>query len=316
MSMENVDATKVRRKKKEKPQAELTYVQKMKLTPMGYVFQFINGLFLTIFALACLIPFLNVIGTSFATTKEVLLRDFIIIPHTFSLSAYRYVFSTPTVTRAVGVSIFVTVVGTALSLMVTSLMAYGLSRTYLYGRRVLNFLVLFTMLFSGGMIPSFLVVSNLGLTNTLWALIIPSTVSAYNMIIMRNFFQGISPSLEEAAKIDGANHLQIFGRVMLPLSKASFATIGLFYAVTYWNTYRSAILYLTDTKKWPIQVLLRQIVLMSSGSDFDTGSVEVVPPSQSVRMAVIVVATLPILLVYPFIQRYFIHGAMLGSVKG
>ncbi len=305
-----------KRKKKKKDTGQQTYVQRIKLTPLGKVFQVVNGLLLLIFALLCLIPFLNVIGTSFATTKEVLLRDFIIIPHTFTLAAYEYVFSTATVTRAVLVSVIVTITGTAISLIVTSLMAYGLSRTYLYGRRVINFLVLFTMLFSGGMIPGFLVVSNLGLINSLWALIIPSTVSAYNMIIMRNFFQGITPSLEESAKIDGANHMQIYFRIMLPLSKASFATIGLFYAVSYWNTYRSAILYLTDTKKWPIQVMLQQIVLMASGSDFDTASVEVVPPSQSVRMAVIVVATLPILLVYPFVQRYFIHGAMLGSVKG
>lgn len=304
------------KKVKVKKMQELSYIQRKKLSPMGKVFQFVNGFLLFLFALICIIPVLNVVGTSFATPAEVMVRNFILIPRTFSISAYTYVFSTPTIFRAVGISIFVTIVGTAVSMLFTSLMAYGLSRTYLPGRNYINFLVMFTMLFSGGMIPGFLVVSKLGMIDSLWAMIIPSTISAYNMIIMRNFFQGVPASLEEAAKIDGGNHLQIFVRIMLPLSKASIATISLFYAVNYWNTYKSAILYLKDNKKWPIQVLLRQIVLMASGSNFDTSSVEVVPPAQSVKMAVIVVATLPILLVYPFIQRYFIKGAMLGSVKG
>lgn len=293
-----------------------SYVQRMKMTKADRIVQFINGLFLLIFALSCLIPFLNVIGTSLATPAEILTRPFIIIPRSISFSAYQYIFSTPTVFRAVGVSIFVTLMGTLISMILTSLMAYGLSRTYLYGRRFLNFLVLFTMLFSGGMIPSFLIVSNLGLMDSLWALIIPGSISAYNLIIMRNFFQGISPSLEEAAKIDGANHFQIFTKVMLPLSKASLATISLFYAVSFWNAYQGAILYIKDTNKWPIQVLLRQIVLMASGSNFDMAAVDVVPPPQSVKMAVIIFATVPILIVYPFVQRYFIKGAMLGSVKG
>lgn len=302
--------------KKAKKVQELSYAQRMPMTTGDKIFQFINGLFLTIFALSCLIPFLNVIGTSFATPAEVINRPFIIIPRTFTTSAYKYILSTATIYRAVGVSAVVTIVGTLVSMILTSLTAYGLSRTYLYGRRVFNFMILFTMLFSGGMIPSFLIVSQLGLIDSLWALILPGAISAYNLIIMRNFFQGISPSLEEAAKIDGANHLQIFGRVMLPLSKASIATISLFYAVSYWNAYQGAILYINDDKKWPIQVLLRQIVLMASGSDFDMASVDVVPPPQSVRMAVIIFATLPILAVYPFVQRYFITGAMLGSVKG
>lgn len=280
------------------------------------LFRSINGLLLLGFALLCLVPFLNVIGTSFESPGQIALRNFVLIPKQPTLSAYRYILSTPTIFRALGVSFFVTAAGTVCSLLVTSLMAYALSRKYLYGRRIINFLVVFTMLFNGGMIPLFLVVNGLGLIDSLWSLIFPIMVSAYNLIIMRNFFQGIPDSLEEAAKIDGANDFQVFFQIMLPLSAASIATIGLFYAVSYWNTYQPAVLYINDSTLWPIQILLRQIVIVASGSNFDITSVDVVPPAQSVKMAVIVVATLPMLIVYPFIQRYFVKGVTLGSVKG
>ena len=209
-----------------------------------------------------------------------------------------------------------TVAGTFLSLVVTAMMAYALAKPYLLGRRTINFLVIFTMLFSGGMIPTFIVVSKLGLLDSLWSLILPVTVNAFNLVIMRNFFQGIPDSLEEAARIDGCSEIGVFLRVVLPLSMASIATIGLFYAVTYWNTYMHAVLYINDSSLWPIQVLLRQIVIVSSGMNADATVVDVVPPAQSVKMAVIAVATLPMLAVYPFVQRYFVKGAMIGSVKG
>jgi putative aldouronate transport system permease protein len=201
-------------------------------------------------------------------------------------------------------------------MILTSFMAYALSRKYLHGRGIFNFIVVFTMLFSGGMIPSFILVQSLGLIDSLWALILPSAISAYNMIIMRNFFQGIPDSLEESAKMDGCSDWGVFFRIILPLSLPSIATISLFYAVSYWNTYQSAILYINDSAKWPIQVLLRQIVIVSSGMNADAASVDVVPPAQSVKMAVIVVATLPMLIAYPFVQKYFVKGAMVGSVKG
>jgi len=172
------------------------------------------------------------------------------------------------------------------------------------------------MLFSGGMIPTFIVVQNLGLIDSLWALILPVAINAFNFVIMRSFFQAIPDSLEEAARIDGCSDLGVFLRIVLPLSIASIATIGLFYAVGYWNTYQNAILYINDSEKWPIQVLLRQIVIVASGMNADASVVDVVPPAQSVKMAVIVVATLPMLVVYPFIQRYFVKGALIGSVKG
>ncbi|MEU2202523.1 carbohydrate ABC transporter permease [Isoptericola sp. NPDC019482] len=280
------------------------------------VFQVVNVVVLTGFALLCLIPFLNVLGSSLATPGEIATRPFILIPHTFTLDAYRYILSTSTIFQAMGVSVIVTVGGTFLSLLITALMAYALSKRYLKGRRVINFLVVFTMLFSGGMIPTFIVVQKLGLIDSLWSLILPVLINAFNFVIMRSFFQGIPDSLEEAARIDGCSDLGVFLRIVLPLSLASIATIGLFYAVYYWNTYQAAILYINDSEKWPIQVLLRQIVIVASGMNADEGSVDVVPPAQSVKMAVIFVATLPMLLVYPFIQRFFVKGALIGSVKG
>lgn len=160
-------------------------------------------------------------------------------------------------------------------------------------------MIVFTMLFSGGMIPTFIVVSSLGLLDTVWSLILPVTVSAFNFVIMRSFFQGIPDSLEEAARIDGCSELGVFWRIVLPLSLASIATIGLFYAVGYWNTYMHAVLYINDSTLWPIQLLLRQIVIIASGLNADSSAVDIVPPAQSVKMAVIVIATLPMLIVYP-----------------
>jgi putative aldouronate transport system permease protein len=280
------------------------------------IFRVVNVVVLGGFALICVLPFLNVLGSSLATPGELATRSFVVIPETFTLDAYRYILSTSTIFRALGVSVFVTAVGTFVSLLLTSFMAYALSKPYLRGRRVINFLVVFTMLFSGGMIPTFIVVQNLGLIDSLWALILPVAINAFNFVIMRSFFQAIPDSLEEAARIDGCSDLGVFLRIVLPLSIASIATIGLFYAVGYWNTYQNAILYINDSEKWPIQVLLRQIVIVASGMNADASVVDVVPPAQSVKMAVIVVATLPMLVVYPFIQRYFVKGALIGSVKG
>src|SRR5699024_9691515 len=218
------------------------------------VFNVLNYALLTIIALACFLPFVNIIASSFASPAEVIAKPFIIFPETFSLDAYRYVLSTPTIFRSLFVTIFITLVGTVLSMVLTSMMAYGLSRPYLPGRRFINFAVVFTMLFSGGMIPTFLVVNSLGLIDTLWAMILPIAVNAFNMIIMRNFFQGLPMSLEESARIDGAGDFLIFRKIMLPLAKPSIATISLFYAVAYWNTYMNAILYVNDSTKWPIQI--------------------------------------------------------------
>jgi len=196
------------------------------------------------------------------------------------------------------------------------LTAYGLSRKDLAGRNTIMFLFVFTMLFSGGMIPTFLVVQETGLLNSYLSLIVPVSINVFNMIILRTFFQGLPDGLEESAKIDGCNDFGILLRIVIPCSMPAIATISLFYAVTYWNTYMHAILYLSDAAKWPVQVLLRQIIVLASGLNYDSAVyTDTPPPSQSVKMAVIVVATLPVLVVYPFLQKHFAKGALLGSIK-
>ena len=280
------------------------------------IFDVFNWLVLFLLAFLCIFPFINVIAGSFTTVQEFMARQIIIIPRTFSLDAYRFILSTPTIFRALGVSVGVTVVGTAVSVLFTALMAYALSRKYLPGRRPLNFMVFFTMLFGGGMIPFFLVVQSLGLINSYWSLILPSAISAWNLIIMRNFFNALPESLEESAKLDGANDIVVFFRIVVPLSMASIATIALFYAVARWNGFFHALLFLHDHNMWPIQILLRQIVIVAAGIQGDVTAVDIIPPAQTVQMAVIVVATVPILLVYPFVQRHFVKGALIGSVKG
>ncbi|WP_238653648.1 MULTISPECIES: carbohydrate ABC transporter permease [Paenibacillus] len=286
-------------------------------TISGRLFSAVNFILLALIALVTVLPFIHVVAGSFTTSAELAANKFVLIPKVWSLEAYKFIFSTNTIFRALGVSIGVTLVGTLFSMFITALMAYGLSRKDLDGRRVFNFLVVFTMLFHGGMIPTFLVVKELGLIDSYAALILPSAISAFNMIILKNFFQNIPEGLEESAKIDGCNDFGILFKIVLPLSLPAIATISLFYAVTYWNTYMSAILYLDDSAKWPIQVLLRQIVVLASGMDHSaTLDGTVPPPDQTIKMAVIVVATLPILMVYPFLQKHFAKGAMLGSMKG
>lgn len=280
------------------------------------MFDVANYVILVIVSLIVFLPFLHVVMSSFATAEEIARKPFVLIPEKFSLNAYRYIFSTSTIFRALAVSVGITVVGTLISMLVTSLMAYGLTRRDLDGRKTINFLVVFTMLFSGGLIPSFLIVLNLGMIDTYWSLIIPTSVSAFNLVIMRSFFMSLPEGIEESARIDGCSDFGTFFRIVLPLSTAVIATISLFYAVQYWNSYQNAILYVNDANKWPLQVLLRQVVLVASGFSADTTHDFVQPPEQTVKMAVIVVATVPILLVYPFLQKYFAKGALVGSVKG
>lgn len=281
------------------------------------LFDIVNYTLLAIIGLITFLPFIHVVAGSFTTSAEMAAKKFILIPTVYSLDAYQYIFSTGTIFRAMFVSVCVTVLGTVFSMLVTALFGYALSRRDLDGRRVMMFLVVFTMLFSGGLIPSFLVVRELGLIDSYASLVLPIAINAFNLIILKNFFQNIPEGLEESAKIDGCNDFGILFRIVLPLSLPAIATISLFYAVTYWNTYLNAIMYLNDNLKWPIQVLLRQIVILASGLDSDASlDSEVPPPDQAVKMAVIVVATIPILAVYPFLQKHFAKGAMLGSIKG
>ncbi|WP_168122449.1 carbohydrate ABC transporter permease [Paenibacillus sp. HB172176] len=283
------------------------------------LFDACNVAVMTLFALSTLIPFFYVIMGSFTTSAELLRKGFVLFPTEYSLEAYRYIFSTDSITRAMGNSVFVTAIGTLCNLLFTSLMAYPLSQKRLMGRSTIMGLIVFSMLFSGGMIPTFLVVKQFGLINSYGALIIPSLISAFNLILLKNFFQQIPEEVLESARIDGCNDLRILFQITLPLALPAIATFALFYAVGHWNSYFQAVLYLNDSDKWPIQVLLRQIVILSEGTSFDSssfGEQYIAPPSQTVKMAVIVVATMPILLVYPFLQKHFAKGMLLGSVKG
>lgn len=288
-------------------------------TVSGTTFDVINYIFLTAFALAAVLPFIYVISGSFATDAEITRRAVFLIPETFSLAAYEFIFSTDTILKSIGVSMYVTIVGTAVNLFFTVTMAYPLARRGLMGRNVVLNLVIFSMLFGGGMIPTYLVIRELNLLDSYWALILPGAISAFNLIIVKNFFQELPPGLEEAAKIDGCSELGLLWRIVLPLSKPVLATFTLFYAVGHWNDFFAALLYINDPSKWPLQVLLRQIVLLSQAAAGDLNSMDpnfVKPPDQSIKMAVIVVGTVPILLVYPFLQKHFAKGVLIGSIKG
>lgn len=262
-----------------------------------------------------ILPFIYIVLISFATEEEVLAKSFMLFPTEFSLTGYRYILSTPILLRSLWVTVGVTVVGTLVNLLMTVLMAYPLARKELYGRRPIMLLIMFTMVFSAGIVPTFLIVKGLHLTNTYWALIIPSAISAFNLIIIKNFFQQLPDGLEESAKIDGCNDLGILVRIVLPLSMPAIATFALFYAVNHWNTFLSAILYINDSRKWPIQVLLRQIVILTEKGLSDMSEAPP-PPSKIINMAVIVFSTVPILAFYPFLQKHFAKGVLLGSVKG
>ncbi|MDB5084472.1 MAG: transporter permease [Bacilli bacterium] len=262
-------------------------------------------------------PLYYVFVVSFTDPTEYLQKQgFILFPLKWSLASYRYLLSTSTFLNATSVSAFLAIVGTPLSLIITSGLAYSLSRTRFWGRRVLLILILITMLFNPGFIPPYLLVRDLGLINNIWSLIIPVLTSGWYVILMRSFFDSIPAELEEAAMIDGCNDIGIFFRIMLPLSLPALAAFGLFYAVAYWNTFFSAVLYINNPQQWPLQLLLQNMLIDSSTSGDAGMTSDVQIPSQTLKMAAVVIATVPILCVYPFLQKHFAKGVMLGSVKG
>ncbi|CAN7414675.1 carbohydrate ABC transporter permease [Paenibacillus sp. LjRoot153] len=285
----------------------------------GTIFDVSNYIVLGVIGIVAILPFLYVIAGSFASDAELTQRSVFLIPETFTLTAYRFIFSTDTIVKSIGVSLYVMVVGTFVNLFFTVTMAYALSKRSLMGRNTVLNLIIFSMLFGGGLIPTYLVIRELHMLDTFWALMIPGAISAFNLIIVKNFFQELPPELEEAAKIDGCTELGLLWRIVLPLSMPVLATFTLFYAVGHWNNFFSALLYINDPAKWPLQVMLRQIVLLSQAAAGDLNSMDpnfVKPPEQSIKMAVIVVGTIPILFVYPFLQKHFAKGVLIGSVKG
>jgi len=278
------------------------------------VFDTLNVVLLIMLGLLTILPFIFVIAGSFAHDAEISQRGFFLWPEAATLETYRFVFSTPVFPRALAITIGVTVVGTLVQVLMTFLMAYPLSRRALPGRNMILNLVIFTMVFSGGMIPTFLVVRDLGLIDTYFALFLPLAINPFYLIIVKNFFQELPEELQEAARIDGATEVGVFWRIILPLSKPILATFALFYAVGIWNDYMSPLLYINDSTKWTLQMFVRQVTI--SAEALGNLDPNYVPPAQSLKFAVIVVATLPILMFYPFLQKHFTKGMLIGSVKG
>ncbi len=282
------------------------------------LFSLLVYLFVGAFAIVTLLPFLFILAGSFSTEKELTERAFFIFPRVFSLNAYRYILSTGDIFRGLGNSIIVTLGGTLMAMIFTTTFAYPLSKPGLTGRNLILNLVIITMVFSGGLIPSYLLISGLGMTNSFSALIIPGAINAFNLIILKHFFSAIPTELEESARLDGCNDLGIFVRIVLPLSKAALASVALFYAVSLWNDYFNAMIYINDPRKEVVQITLRRIVLLAGGIQANMMDYAQfgMPPDKAVKMAATIVSTLPILLIYPFIQKHFTKGVMIGAVKG
>ena len=277
------------------------------------VFQVFNTVFLLVICFAMLYPVLYVIAASFSEETAILKGDVFILPVKAHVKAYEKVFKYPLLWQSYGNTLLYTFAGTAINLLLTVFGAWALSQRKLVGRRFLTLMCTFTMFFSGGMIPTFLVIKELKLLNTLWAMVLPGAVSTYNMILMRTFFRQIPESLVEAAELDGCKDFGVLFKIVLPLSLASLMTIGMFYAVGHWNSYFSAVLYLSKPEMYPLQIILRQVVLMNEIVENASSTENVM--AEGIKYATIVVAMLPILCVYPFVQRYFVKGVMIGSVK-
>lgn len=274
---------------------------------------------LGLIALSTVLPFLYVVAGSFATEKELTEKAFFIIPTQVSLNAYQYAIRTANILRGLKNSIILTILGTVMCMLFSLSFAYPLSKMHFRGRNWIMNLVIVTMLFSGGMIPSYMVINAYGLYDTYWALVLPALINPFNMVIIKKFFTGLPVELDEASYMDGANDLQIFTRVALPLSKPVIASISLFYGVGFWNDYFNSMIYLQTAEKFPIQIQLRSIILLSSTfSDamMDFYDMNGAPPDKAVKMACTVIAMVPVLCIYPFVQKYFTKGVMVGAVKG
>jgi putative aldouronate transport system permease protein len=280
------------------------------------LFDVLNIAVLTALALITVLPLLYVLAASFASESEIRARPFFLWPEKVVTGTYDYIFATDTFLRALLTTIGVTAAGTVIQVGLTLTMAYPLSKRHLPGRNIFLNLVIVTLVFSGGMIPTYLVVRDLGLLDSYWALILPLAINPFYLIIVKTFFQALPEALEEAARIDGANELKVFTKIVLPLSKPIIATFSLFYAVAIWNDYMSPLLYINDSHKWTLQVLVRQLTAPNADSANALDALQGYGfPEQGLKFAVIVIATVPILLVYPFLQKHFAKGVLIGSVK-
>jgi len=277
------------------------------------LFPIFNAILLMAVSLLMLVPFLNILAGSFSNGQAILQGKVTILPVKFTLENYVAVLKNHAIWKAFGITVWITIFGTFMSLVFTSSMAYGLSKSHLKGRNLIIIMVIITMIFPSPLIPTYLVVKAYGMLDSLSALIVPGLISAFNLVIMISFFKGIPEGLSEAATIDGCDEFRTFSQIILPVSLPSLTTVGLFYAVGYWNSYMSAIMYLRNPNLYTLQVKLRQLIVESDAGSSATGMLMSV---EGIKMATIIIATVPILLIYPLIQKHFIKGAMIGSVKG
>lgn len=274
--------------------------------------------FLLLIAMSCLAPVLNILSISFSGKQAVESGWVMLWPMDVTLQSYKTLFHGTRVLSALGNGIHLTIGGVILSMLFTICAAYPLSKSYFIGRRLYTLLILFTMVFSGGLIPTYLTVKSLGMIDTYWAIWMPGVISTFNMLIMRSYFEGIPSEVEDSARIDGCNEWQLLFRIILPLSMPVIATLLLFYGVGYWNSFMSVLIYINSTHKYTITVLIQQMIqsqsLLTEALANDVQVAELVP--EGIKSAGIIVLILPMVLIYPFLQKYFVHGVMLGSVKG
>ena len=289
------------------------------LTGGERTFETINLIVLILIGALMLFPFLNMAAKSFSSENAILTGKVLFWPVGFQTGTYKYVMRQAQFWNSFKVSVMITLMGTAGAMIISCLTAYPLSKTWLYGRKPLLLLFVFTMLFGGGMVPSYLLMRSLGLINTIWVLFVPAMLSVYNMILLKNFFEDIPDSIEESAELDGAGSLRILVSIVLPMSLPAIATIGLFYAVGFWDNYMSGLLYITKPELKPLQQYLYEIVTESINVD-ETLSMDAQENAalntDAIRSATIMLACVPIMCVYPFLQKYFVKGMRVGSVKG
>ncbi|GGD78539.1 carbohydrate ABC transporter permease [Paenibacillus nasutitermitis] len=268
-----------------------------------------------------LYPLIFVLSASFSDPTKVMAGEMWLLPKGFTLDAYKEIFRYDAVWNGYGNTLLYTTVGTCVNLMMTTLAAYPLSRRDLPGRSILMFVITFTMFFNGGLIPTYLIVKDLGLVNTFWAMIVPTAISTYNLIVMRTYFQNSIPwELQEASLIDGCSNTRLLVHIILPLSKPIMAVMVLFYAVNHWNAFFNALIYLRDEQLYPLQLVLREILIVSQSSFLDEsgstfGMTEKLLLAESIKYALIIIASIPVLIMYPFVQKHFVKGVMIGSIK-
>ena len=276
---------------------------------------FLLGILLILLGITTLYPFWDCLVVSMSSLKSYLSTSIHLWPSEWSFEGYAYMLGNESLWTSYANSIFITVAGTLINMLITIMAAYVLSKQELKGHRILMFLAVFTMMFTGGIIPTYIVIKDLGLMNSLWSMILPSAINTYNLIILRNFFADLPTELEEAALLDGCTEVGVLFRIMLPISKPAVTTIALFYAVDHWNDFFSAIMYINSREKWPLQLFLRSM-LFESDAAYSSGGESLFLLGQPMKMAAVMLAIIPIMCAYPFFQKYFTKGILTGAVKG